>query len=225
MSWAFPVNLFVDGQVLAVDEINENLSIVANELDGHLNEHNWSVSALANLMVVNKTVANDIVARLISLKIPRDPFGAFVTMYQVPHATGWSPIIDTEITFLSQGGLVLLICSFQMHCPSTPAAQSGLNFALEVDGSVRASSLLGTGDQSNDYVDTAVTAATGAIALSFGTSPSFRADQEPKMVKALVRVAPGEHSARLVARDLFTIDTPPAQFISQAEIVALHLWA
>lgn len=225
MAWAYPVEKFVSSYVLDMEDFNTNLAVFADEADGNLNEHNWSINALAYLMTVSKTVANDIAMRFYDTQTALAPMGALGTLTQLQHNTRWVPIDGMSKTFASPGGVIMVIASFQLRCTGFPAGQSGLNFILEVDGVPQANSLLGTGDQSNEYIDSSVGTSGGTIALTFGTSPSFKAEHEPKMIKGHYRLEPGEHTVRVLARNLFTITAPIAQFVSQRELIILHMWA
>jgi hypothetical protein len=196
VSWAYAKHRFAYTWTLDPSEWNDNIVPFASEMNGNLNEQNWSSSGTPiGTMMSNGLTEFDIIARVFGEKNRVDPLGATSAMFKVPMSTKWTPITTSEKAFGSRGGLALIIISFQMHCPSVPAEMSGLIFAIEVDGEVRADSLLGTGDQGNDLLDTAfgATVGGGEVDYDFGTSPSFRSEQEPKMVKLLIRVEPGQH--------------------------------
>lgn len=230
MSWAFPKEKFATGYILDSDDYNQNFLSYTQQINGGLNEHNWVDSAM-NRMLEFGLVEDDVIARVFSEKTKKDPLSAVATHFEVPQATRWNRVTGTAVTFTSRGGLVWVIASFQCKLQNTPNDQSGLNFALEMDGMTSMGSLLGTGDGSNDYMDRgAGVIESGGIPAGttptyiYGSSPSVRARFAPIVVDGLFRVTPGEHTAYLVARNLFTA---PAvyQYISQREMIAIDMWA
>ncbi len=232
MAWAYPRHKFTYTWTLDPEEWNDNLVVFANEMNGNLNEQNIaSTGATYPFMhdiIENSLCQFDVMARLFSKKTRVDPLGTTANMEEIPPTTRWFPIAASKpTTFHSRGGLALILISFQTHFPTMPSGMSGLNFAIEVDGVMRPDTLLGTGDQGNDFLDLAfgATLSGGEVDWDYGTSPSFRAIHEPKMVRGLIRLEPGQHVIRLVARNLFTVTAATAQYISNCETVVIDMWA
>lgn len=226
MSWAYPQNRPSTGLILDNQEFNENLSRYADEVNGNLNEHNFAVNCVPN-MIDNGVTEPDIVSRLYSTKNAVNPHAATTSMVEIPRSLSWQGVDGAAKTIVSRGGLFLVFISFQLHCPTAASAASGLNFCIGLDGSPRMDTLLGTGDQSNDFLDTAfgATVGGGEVTWDFGTSPSFKANQERKLVTGLFRVSPGSHIINLMARNLFTTSGTQNQYISSREVIVLELWA
>lgn len=226
MSWGYAAHRFAYAWTLDTEEFNDNLVLFSNEMNGNLNEQNFAETCVVDMMT-NANTQPDIMARVFAEKTKTNPNGPTGNMERIPPGTRWNPISRGELLFVSRGGLAWVIFSFQMHCPSIPAKASGMNFALEVDGVVRMDTLLGTGDQSNDFIDLAFGASVGGgeVEYDYGTSPSFRAEHEPKLVKGLFRLEPGGHRIRLVARNLSSGPNNTPQYISQVEAIALDMWA
>lgn len=232
MAWGYAKHRFGYTWTLDSDEWNDNIVPFASEMNGGLNEQNWlSLSGADYFMgsAANGGLAEyDTVARVFVDKTSVDPLGATGSMFEIKQSTKWVPITpSTKGPFTSRGGLAQIIISFQMHVPTVATSMSGLNFAIEVDGVVRVDSLLGTGDHGNDFLDNgaSVTFAGGTPQFNWGSSPSFRSALEPKMVKCLVRLEQGQHTVRLVARNLFLVGGGAAQYISQIETIVIDCWA
>lgn len=232
MSWAYAKHRFNYTWTLDPSEWNDNIVSFASEMNGNLGEQNWlSVNGGVPFMkqAINDGKAeDDAVARSTGVLYASDPHGFTAYMSEVKQNTRWTPVEGYTIgPFTSRGGLALIVFSFQMHCDVIPAACSGMNFGIEVDGRVFMGSLLGTGDQSNDFLDAAfgATVAGSEVTFDFGSSPSFRAYQEPKMVRLLTYLVPGQHTIRLVARNLFTVTAAVNQYITNGEGFVIDHWA
>lgn len=226
MSWTYPRYFLSANYVVDPDEMNENIAMFSTEVNGGLNEQNFQAD-ITQALIEGALTEYDIMARSYAKQTGVDPHAAVGTMERVPHATRWSGISASEKSIVARGGWALVIISFQSRFPTIPSGMSGLNFAIEVDGSVNPNAMLGTGDQGNDFLDTAygATVGGGEVTYDYGTSPSFLGAQEPKQVVGSVYLTPGPHTIRLAARNLFTIQTAPAQYISQCETIILELWA
>lgn len=226
MSWAYPKHTFETGDPLDCEAMNDTIAAYASEVNGNLNQHNWQTDTLLDLQGLSQ-VEPSIGLQIYEGGATVDPHAATSSMAVAPHRTRWSPIDGTEVEFTSRGGKAFVIISFQVHQPSVVAASSGLNFAIELDGVVMNDTLLGTGDESNDFLDTALGATVGGgeVTYDYGTSPSIRAAQTKCLVSGVFQLEPGEHIVRLVARNLFTINGTPPQYISQRETIILSMWA
>jgi hypothetical protein len=227
MSWAYPKEKISASYVLDCDDFNANIAAWAAELDGNLNEHNWYASALHNAMVTLEQCADDIAIRVYHRIRTADPTAAATaTWFEIPHGTQWSAIeLDNDgsddITFTSRGGKMEAFFQFNLHCDNPGTKQSGVIFCVELDGAPLMNALIGTGDDSNDFVPVdGVTPTT-----DWDTSASFRADAFPMRVKVSANLQPGQHVVRLLARNLYQRDVVPSQYISQVNSIILDLWA
>lgn len=224
MSWYFPKHTYELTDLVDATSFNETLAALAGELDGHLNEHNWVSDTLQQRMQ-DDLVADDIALTVYYTEEDVSPIGATSAMFDVPQSVSWVPVDDTDVTWTSKyGGQINVICEFQLVCPSVLSNQTGLVFAVEVDGVPQPSSLLGTGDQSNDFITTGahITPGGGAVTFDFGTSPSNRAKFWKGRAKCLMRIEPGQHTVRLVCRNLATAQTKPSQFIASRQTVVIE---
>lgn len=229
MSWAYPQHRHAGTYVLDNEEYNDNIAVFAAEVDGNLNEHNYEEGILATAISTGRC-AEDMVLRVYNDKRPRDPQDYLATGLEIPQASRWTRVDGTNESFVSRGGKILVVVSFQCHMDANNLTQCGLNFAIELDGQVMASSLLGTGDESNDFIDGGAgfdiedTTQVPVFVLNYGTSPSFRAIQTPHRVVGVFHVEPGEHEVWLVARNLRTVEECD-QWITNCETIVLDGWS
>ena len=226
MAWALPKEKLTSGYILDADDFNANIASFVQEYDGNLNEQNFNATCLEQAMRAGKA-ADDIAVRLYSRKTPISPQGATGPMFEIPQTPSWVEVGGTVKNFTSPGGMALVIISFQLTTPGAVVIQSGLNFCVELDGAAQMNSLLGTGDQGNEFMATGegYTVGGGDITFDAGTSPSVRARQMRHQVKGTYRLSPGEHTVRLLARNLFVQqDAAQSQFVSQRETIILHGW-
>lgn len=229
MSWAFLHHRHGLTMLLDNEEYNDNIAVWASEVDGNLNEHNYAERIL-EAVVAGGFAAMSLGLRAYNNKQARDPQDYAATGLEVPQSERWNRVEDTDDLFVSRGGKVMVIMSFQCHMDPLSTDATGLNFAIELDGQVMASSLLGTGDESNDFVDGGIgysledVLAPPVFQLNYGTSPSFRAVQTPHRVVGVFHVEPGEHQIWLVARNLRTVESCN-QWITNCEAIILDGWS
>lgn len=219
MAWAFPREKFSSGYVLDCDDFNANVSAWAQETDGNLNEHNFIAgTTLTNSM---DQASDGIAMKVLHRKNEVSPTGSGGTLgYDVPHSVNWAPIEDTDVEFNTVGESLFIIYSFQLNNPGGSFA-SGLVFCIEVDGAPQMNSLLGTGDESNDFVNANDDAGQE---YNFDSGASARSSASGFMVKCSCRVSPGHHTVRLLARNLHMINGTVSQTISQRETIIMKLW-
>lgn len=219
MSWAFPREKFASSYVLDCDDFNANVAAWAAETDGNLNEHNFVAgTTLADSM---DQASDGIAMKILHGKVEVSPTDSGGTLgFAVPHTQNWTPIEDCDVEFSTVGESVMVIYSFQLNNPGGTHA-SGLIFCIEVDGAAQMNSLLGTGDETNDYTNPADSADQE---YNFDTSPSCRSSAHGYMVKGTYRLAPGRHTARLLARNLYLVNDQVSQQISQREIIIIKGW-
>lgn len=219
MSWGYPREKFSTSYIMDCDDFNANIAAWSHETDGNLNEHNFAAgTALASSM---DKATDGIAVKLLHSKNEVDPTASGGTLgYEVPHSINWTPIEDCDIEFSSVGESLLVVYSFQLNNPGG-TNQSGLLFCIELDGAPMMNSLIGTGDESNDYTNPAD---VPDQEYNFDTGPAMRASSVPLMVKGTYKLPPGRHRTRLLARNLHLIDDTPLQYISQREVLVMKAW-
>lgn len=220
MSWALPREQFVTSHVLDSEEWNANVYAFAEEIDGNLNEHNFT--RLTALDV--GTMSDESCLRYYVARSEVSPTGTTAAMTALKQMETWVPVDDTEVEFSALGTKVLAICSFQCRNPIN-LQQPGLNFCLALDGVPQMSTLIGTGDATNDAIklNRLITSAK-VIKFSFGTGPGVLALHTALMVKGLFTVSPGYHRIQLFARNLDSDTGNAAQHISNRETIVLPMW-
>lgn len=225
--WTLPRFRHAASYVMDMDEFNTNMTQFANQVDGGLNEHNWANNALVNILTADK-VDEDIALNVYNTKLAIDPATAVGSLTKLRHSTSWSPVTGASATFTSHGGKAMVFISFQLVTVFTALEVPPLNFAIGLDGVVQQNALLGTGDPSNDFMETGTdaTVAGGQVELDFGTAPGFRGVREKLLVTGLIDIAPGQHTIQLFSRNLYTRNTatPPEQYIAGYEVIMLKMW-
>lgn len=227
MSWFFPPEPFIAGEVLDIDLLNLNFAAVQSEVGGELNEHNFGTNALVGA----ESKWDDAIGLRISTEAEEaDPLDA-AARHDIPVRTSWVPLEGSTHTHVSRGGDALVIASFQIS--NNPNAgvfdNPGLQFALEINGLVRYDGFIGSGDMTNDYISDAQNAmftGTWNPALAGDTGPGIRAKYFPVVLEAVVFLPAGEHIIRVVSRNLrLSSDAAVAQYSSQCEVIVLEGWS
>lgn len=221
MSWEFPSSLFRTGTVLDWLDVNGQLALYASQIDGGLNEHNFEAAVGADLYTAQK-LSENVAIRAFQTATARDP-ATPSGLLLVPPTEQWTNC-GGEIDFGSPGGKAVVMISFQTYgnAFSTPEGP-GLQFAIELDGAPQMSTLLGSGDMSNDRMNTDESTSS-QIPLNSGVS--FRALYEAHAIQGLFTVDAGKHTVRLLARFPYTTNTNvPDHRIGSVETIVLVLRA
>ncbi len=216
--WRFVEHPIADQDVIDVDVLNDNLGAVAEELGGSINENNWLAGSLA---AVQDQWSWDIALASYYTYEERDPNDT-LNGYEFPQSTGWIPGGTSELTFTNRSGLFTVTSSFQLG-NGTPdpisLKQTGIQFAIEIDGSVMWESLLGGGDISNDYVEPG-SMFSGAIGGSTGSGPAIRQAFAAICLEYQGYLPGGNHTVRVVTRNLSVVNQGVRQFIYCEELAA-----
>lgn len=222
MAWAYPPYKPAAFDVLDMERFNENVSEFMQETNGNLNEHNFRDSSLQELADAD-LVADDLAIKIFHRATSLTPLSSD---YPLTFSTDWKPVTDSDKTFFVPAGKLFVISSFQYIADATVLGtrQPGAVFALELDGAIQTSSLLGAGDTSNEYT---LNETTSTPAINYDSSPSFRGLWEPKQVTGTFVISAGEHTIRLAYRNLASFGdiSSPFQWISSREMICQWMWA
>lgn len=227
MSWPFPKSKFNADSILDVQEWNEQVVAFSQEIDGGLNEQNL-VDDFGQQCHENGLINPDVGAAVRHISVDMDQSNGAAGLVLRPY-TSWTRAGGSteELSFTSKGGKILIIISFQLSwllADANPAEDyvSGFNFAIEVNGNVLRSSILGTGDAGNEYL---VGDPNASIRLD--SSPSFKDGWYALVCTDLLTVPPGEYIIHLVYRSLYA--TSGASFaeanLQNYNFIAIDLWS
>jgi hypothetical protein len=147
----------------------------------------------------------------------------------IKHSSVWQSVPNTQVDLVSRGGLFWVRSNVVCSNPTQlSGATPGLEFAIEVDGSVVFESGTGSADMGLEQVSSVV-GYSGSFA---GLSPSYnqygpgtRSYRDSPCTGAMLRLAAGPHTIRLVYRNVEPADDPAEQKAHQASLVVLELWA
>lgn len=217
MSWTLPKERF--SGVMSDEEFNANIRAFAEEIDGNLNEHNFTRFAAA----ATTAVAADTCTRVYTEVTQLSPTAGTGTMQFLKQTEAWLPVPDTEVDWKALGSKVMAFCSFQIKNPPS-LDESGLNFCLSLDGIPQVSTLIGTGDQGNDLIQ--MSRLTGkTFTFDFGSGPGIMATNTALVCRGNFTVTPGVHTIGLMYRNLSTSTTLGGQHVSQRTTIVIPMWA
>lgn len=217
-----PPKPFITREPLDVDALNENFQEIHSTIST-LNEHNWSIGALETM---EAQWAPDIALRMHFNRVSIDPYGG--STVDIDGSGQWKALSGGTKTFTTRGGKHLIIASFQIETVTNISAtrEPGLMFGFDVDGAFISSSLLGSGDLSNDLVQQASVPGSpvkGPL-IDLATAPALRGGYIPVVIERLVTLGEGEHTVSVVSRNV-QATTAVAQDVSQMLLVVLEMWA
>jgi hypothetical protein len=229
LAWYFPPEQLVASDCVDFDVINAALQGVHSEVSGELNEQNWAASSLTNtwgtsgsppsLLAVEPGFA--IVAHHVDEDT--DPFGG--PLFELQKSTSWRPVDRAEITFDGFGGMVHIVASWQCRHSSLTSRTNGFMYCFEIDGNPVPDAMIGSGDLTNDLVQSGIVF-TGTITTNdYATGPGFAAAHIGYSLELMTHLAPGRHVIRLVSRALETdTGTSVVHSVGTVELYALELW-
>lgn len=189
MSWRYVKYDIEAGEVVAIEDVNENFEAIVSEVEGRLNEHNFAADsfdlddftpgvAITLRKNVQASDCND-------ASTDNDDFD-FAPSGQ------WTAISDLSHSFAAVGGLVWVIASFQLvtlRAGGDHPSYAGVRFGLRVNGIVDPDSISGADDTG---VESTIT--SGAD----GFGPGIVHVLYPCVAEALVPVPPGACVVELV---------------------------
>lgn len=221
MSWYFPPRPVIASEFLDIDAWNLNFGAVHAELGGELNEHNFEMACLDG---AEAKWADDIALDIAHITQELDPYNT-ATQLDVPVTMTWTPVDGSDRSYTTAGGKVLVIYSFQMTSATAATRQPGQNFCIEIDGIPYIDCLIGGGDQTNDWVQVGAykfEASGVAPSVDPAGGPGFKGDHRAYVCEMVAVLPPGEHTFRLLSRNIDTVDGTIYQKVSNVEgIVAL----
>lgn len=223
MGWTYPTSVFGTGSVLDWTELNDQLREYSLVIDGGVSEHNFDSSVSTDL------VAQDRVSDDFAIRCFNDAHEAAAMtagnpdFLSIPLTEQWYPISESEMTITGPGGELVVTYSFQViHENFVDDIGPGLQFCIELDGSARTSSLLGSGDIGNERYpspDGTILCASGAAIYSA---------YSPHCVEGQFTIDAGSHTVRLLARNPFVPapgTTTSDQYVGNVEGIAFHVWS
>ena len=205
--WQFPKRRVKTGQPVDIDDVNDNFREIQRKA-GDLNEHDFIDDAFSSKTDVELGAS----VRVGSIAISEDP--GFTTgsgpaipggaSVEIPNTKSWTEVLAFEIQ--TESSPLWIIASFTQLYVTASAFLSGLQFALEIDGSIIYESMTGkTGTDEEDYC----------------LSPQYNRGTS---IDCIIPVVRGNHTARLVARRAGSIyNADERYFISSGELICIEL--
>tara|TARA_R100000664_G_scaffold29022_1_gene40589 strand:- start:16746 stop:17531 length:786 start_codon:yes stop_codon:yes gene_type:complete len=177
MSWKYPPEPIRPGQVVSIDNLNENFLAYTEEITGTLNEHNFDVRD--GTLLTRAQLASDAAFRLHTSRPLTGPhpndFVDRTGWLSVRRRDGWQTYTDDDgantlgmgLKFNAVGSLCWICGSINLHAgsPYTLSVDTaldandrydrqlgyGFNIAIQVDGVTVYESLLGSADSMNEF--------------------------------------------------------------------------
>lgn len=213
MAWAWPRYKPSTSYMLDWSDFNENILSFAQEADGNLGEHNFFGTALGALWEAGQ-VAEDVALRLHHQEN--------TDTQAIPYTADWRPISGTEKEFDSQGGKALVIYSVNVDHGvlgvGVDDTVAGLNFCIEIDGTPRMDTLVGSGDIGNEFVGRGEATEDFPWIAGPGMRGKFRVQ-----LFGIFDLLPGRHRIRLLARALHGYGNGEP-VVDNRELIVLDMW-
>ncbi len=205
--WQFPKRRVRISQPTDIDDINDNFREIQRKA-GALNEHDFIDNAFPSKTDVELGAS----IRVGSIAISEDP--GFTTgtgptvpggaSVEIPNTKSWAEVLAFEVQ--TESSPLWMIASFTQLYITASAFLSGLQFALEVDGSIIYESMTGK---------------TGTDEEDFCLSPKYNRGTS---IDCIVPVVRGNHIVRLVGRRVGPIyNADERYFISSGELICIEL--
>lgn len=210
MAWKYPPYRWYTGEVMHIEDLNEDLERIVEEASGYLNEHNWALNAFDRDDIADGT------QHTVAYAYKEDPDSYRFMWYAarpdptfpVPDTRLWYAVESIRISITTEDVLLWIMCSFQrcavyvyqsiIDTHNLYNFAQGFEFVLRVDGAMIWESLQGSGEPENEAVRVTRIGNTDNAQQSHG----FGRQTEPMMCEAIVPVAPGVHQIELCVRSL-----------------------
>ena len=199
MSIRHPKRRSRDGEVVDLDDLNENFKEFHEEVEAKLNHHNFANEAFSRAPAANQGLAQDVAMRCFSRRATTQddmthPIAA-TDGIQVPSTGAWE-VIGT-CTFISRGGMLWVTCSGQANW-GDPGAQ----VALSINGAVVDESATSTIDHEVEVpLDPSQSTPDVKRGIHTPGGGSYRMRQ-PFVITALQPIPPGRASVALLAMSM-----------------------
>lgn len=233
MTYHRPPTLPNYGDILDVRQLNDVFVWAADAISGGLDETVWS----GDFVNLDGVVEAGAWCRFFVCDEPATVTSARVLAPQtyfdtVPYSFTWRAVDKYDLVITSRGAKTLLIFWGGVSNRPTSGNQDypGIMLGIEVDGVLQPDSVFGSGDWGNDrQEETAGTTGTingQGVDWTFlsGTGPGYRGRWCPYRLTSLVDLSPGEHTVRLVYRNI-SRGYAPSQYIDAGGSVAMEIWA
>ena len=205
MAWKFPKHNIKAADVVEIDDVNENFRGVVEEVGGALNEHNWKEDAFNT----RAHLADDVGLVLRRVFVEADPNGdpaVTANVHRLQMDMSWQDIAGLTLSFTSSGGLFWILASMQasstideLWFTIATGGKFGIQFALSLNDSVLAQSLVGTADRTNDHIAYGQAPGPANIEMQVYNTPAPSSRMMSITTEAVVRVPPGKHEVKVVA--------------------------
>jgi len=211
MPIVIPKKGFTADTPIDVNDMNENVEVFVQEIQGSLGEHNWAANAFNSENLEDGAIIRAYEAREsvnwytgLASKLERDSSG-FVPGGGMPadgHKVStryeWETITDMSIVFTAGNSILWITFSCQIDFSSTENSTAsgtavvtygtgkdlpGLQVGIFIDGELVSETVTGAMDRSND---------------TRGEGHHFRRD--PTVIDCVVPIAPGQHVVSARAR-------------------------
>jgi hypothetical protein len=229
VAYYYPPEQILASDCVDFDVINAALQAAHSEVSGELNEQNWTGSVLT-LTWGNSGIPPTVLSVEPGFAVvahhmdeDSDPFGG--PLYSILKSVSWRPVERAELEFDSFGGVVHIVASWQARHLSAATRTNGLMYCFEIDGNPIPDAMIGSGDLTNDLVQSGIVF-TGSISTGdYATGPGFIAKHFPFSLELMTTLAPGHHVIKLLARVLEAdTSTTATHSVGTVEMYALEMW-
>jgi hypothetical protein len=229
VAWYFPPEQIIASDCVDFDIVNAALQAVHSEMSGELNEHNWNDGSLSNTWGTAGSPPASLKIEpgfaIIAHNFDRniDPFGVAVNV-ALERSSSWRPVPGAKVEFDGFGGLVHIVASWQCRHASTTSRSHGFMYCFEIDGNPVPDAMIGSGDLTNDLVQSGIVF-TGSIPTGdYSTEPAFIASHIGYSLELMTALAPGRHVIKLVSRTIESDSVASINNVTTVSMYALELW-
>lgn len=225
--WFFPRRAPADGDVVDIDEINDNYQTLHNFIDAGLGRHNFEEGAFGSgaLLPAGSLWNWYHTTNEVDWTFSTAPTSVPTNYFLITGREAWQPVTTLKKTFTSSGGLYYVVCSFlqdgesdQLSGSSLPTNDSsGAFYGLALDGNIFPDTNMSSNERSQDREDPV----TGSSFTNTGTAifGNFRS----AVIRTLMFVPEGEHTIQLYAMQPSSNTTSKAIMVGQGELIILGL--
>ena len=225
MSWKYPEHSPKDGAVVEIDDLNRSFSSIASELDGGLNEHNWTKDTF-HRTGCDEDVAIETWQSKLAVDPELDLDDPANDIFKIRVSKGWQKItsMTAEVT---TGKTTLWIIGNLQHIG---AWRGCCQYAVQVNGTVINETITGVSGQGYDSYheswdtddNTPSPTYNSYNRITFG--PGIMVPWMAVGLDAVIDVPSGIHDVAIVARVLSSTPESGAKFhVKNRELIVLSL--